>query len=275
MTELVENTVMEQLFLALHHLSALEKMADVEKNSDYARLGILAWYYGITNAASAMTAAKDGSFQEDHSGTARMWDTAIASKNLAMGPFGWRVTSLIETILKGEVATYRGQSSGDLLNKPKDAGEARGAAAGYLSGSAGWYAWKNTEDVRNSKAFKQLGTDNFRTKAARELRDEKLGTKTMCFLHQASRYRGKANYREALFLAYGTSTNSILGGFIADQALVLKAFLSMAGAFCSRKLGSKLWEDFLKDVEESKAFSTSAIGIWSKPPAAPPKSTAQ
>ena len=114
MTELVENTVMEQLFLALHHLSALEKMADVEKNSDYARLGILAWYYGITNAASAMTAAKDGSFQEDHSGTARMWDTAIASKNLAMGPFGWRVTSLIETILKGEVATYRGQSSGDL-----------------------------------------------------------------------------------------------------------------------------------------------------------------
>ena len=67
MTELVENTVMEQLFLALHHLSALEKMADVEKNSDYARLGILAWYYGITNAASAMTAAKDGSFQEDHS----------------------------------------------------------------------------------------------------------------------------------------------------------------------------------------------------------------
>ena len=53
----------------------------------------------------------------------------------------------------------------------------------------------------------------------------------MGFVHQASRYRGKANYREALFLQYGKSTATILDGFVADQVIVLRAFLAMAGAF--------------------------------------------
>src|SRR5258708_2409502 len=53
----VENTVFEQLFLGLHHLSALEQMKDVKPCADLARIGILAWYYGISNAASAMIAA--------------------------------------------------------------------------------------------------------------------------------------------------------------------------------------------------------------------------
>jgi len=60
MDELVENTVLEQLFLGLHHLSALEQFRSGATSADYARVGILAWYYGIANAASAMTAAQDG-----------------------------------------------------------------------------------------------------------------------------------------------------------------------------------------------------------------------
>src|SRR5215469_3780267 len=97
MVALVENTVLEQLFLGLHHLSALEKMADTKPSADFARIGILAWYYGITNAASAMIAAQNGSFQEDHAGTANMWDREIAARGLAMEPFHWRVSSLVET----------------------------------------------------------------------------------------------------------------------------------------------------------------------------------
>ena len=70
----------------------------------------------------------------------------------------------------------------------------------YLSGSAKWYAWKTTEEVRKSPAYKALGVSDFRTKAARSLRDACLSPRTMGFVHQASGYRGKANYREALFL---------------------------------------------------------------------------
>jgi hypothetical protein len=43
---LAENTVLEQLFLGLHHLSALEKMKDATPSADFGRIGILAWYYG-------------------------------------------------------------------------------------------------------------------------------------------------------------------------------------------------------------------------------------
>jgi hypothetical protein len=262
MSALVENTVLEQLFLGLHHLSALEKMKNNVPRADFARIGILAWYYGISNGASAMTAAQSGSFQEDHSGTARMWDTDIALRGLAMQPFSWRVTSLTESVFKPEVTTYRAGSSGTLLTKPSTPIDALGTAAGYLSGCAKWYAWKTTEDVRKSKDFKLLKVEDFRTKAARELRDARLKQQAIGFVHQASRYRGKANYREALFLAYGTSTETILKDFVSDQAEVLRAFLSMAGAFASRKLGSDLWTEFIADVDAKRAFTTSASSVW-------------
>ena len=227
------------------------------------RVGILAWYYGIANAASAMTAAQNGSFQEDHAGTASMWDRDIAARSLAMEPFSWRVSSLVETIFSPEVNAYRGGSASTLLSPLTTASEVLGAAAGYLSGSAKWYVWKTTEDVRKSPDFKRLGVNDFRTKAARTLRDARLSQRSTGFVHQASRYRGKANYREALFLAYGKSTEAILKGFVTEQAFVLRAFLAMAGAFSSRKLGKVLWDEFVADVDANRAFSTSAAGVWS------------
>ena len=229
----VENTVLEQLFLALHHLSALVQFQSGTNQSDYARIGILAWYYGITNAASAMTAAQAGSFQEDHAGTARLWDTEIAKRGLAMGPFGWRVSTLVEKLYKPEVASYRGNSNGKLLKKPATKADALGAAAEYLSGSAKWYAWPVTEDLRRTKEFNTLGVTDFRTKKAQQLRDNRLAKKCIGFLHQASRYRGKANYREALFLAYGSTTETKLIDFGDDLVVVLQIerFRSMLRAF--------------------------------------------
>jgi hypothetical protein len=262
MHPLVENTVLEQLFLGLHHVSALEKMKNAETAADFSRIGILAWYYGIANAASAMTAAQNGSFQEDHAGTANMWDRDIAARGFAMEPFNLRVSSLVEATFSSEVQTYRGASVGDLLSPPASTSEALGAAVSYLSGCAQWYAWKTTEDVRRSSEYKTLGVSNFRKKAARELRDARLSRRTMGFVHQAARYRGKANYREALFLAYGKNTERVLKDFVAAQTSVLRAFLAMAGAFSAKKLGNSLWQEFLADVDANRAFSTSAASVW-------------
>lgn len=110
--------------------------------------------------------------------------------------------------------------------------------------------------------FKALGVTDFRSKNARALRDSRLGGKSVGFAHQASRYRGKANYREALFLAYGASTETYLTGFTDDLSVVLRGFLAMAGAFCKRKLGAVLWAEFVFDVGAKRAFSTSAADIW-------------
>lgn len=263
MTAQVENTVLEQLFLALHHLSGLERLAAAGADGDLGRIGVVAWYYGISNAASAMIAAQNGSFQEDHSNTARMWDEQIVAAGHAMEPFRWRVSSLVESTFAPEVEAIRAGSGGNLQRTPYGVEDARGVAASYLSGSAKWYAWLNTEHVRESSEFRRLGVANFRTKAARELRDRRLAARRIGFLHQAFRYRGKANYREALFLAYGRGTPAVLNGFVTDQAAVLKAFLAMAGAFAARKLGRELWREFVADVEAKRAFSLSPTAVWS------------
>jgi len=263
MSAQVENTVFEQLFLSLHHLSALEQMVDPTRAADFARIATLGWYYGISNAAAAMTAAQNGSFQEDHSSTARMWDKEVAARGRAIGPFSWRASSLVEKTYKSEMLSYRQGSSADLLNAPRTRDDALGAATAYLSGSAKWYASYATDDLRKSAEFKALGVDNFLTKKAKDLRNEKLAKRSIGFIHQAARYRGKANYREALFLGYGSSTGATLSGLVGDQATVLRCFLQMAGAFASRKLGNDLWQDFVADVDKRRAFTVSASSVWS------------
>lgn len=261
---LVENTVFEQLLLGLHHLSSLGKMA-ASNCADFARIGILAWYYGIYNASSAMIAAKNGSFQEDHSGTAKLWDQEIAFPGLAMRPFSLRISSLLEKTYKEEIEAYRKGSNHKLIHTPVNINDAHGAIAGYLSGSAKFYAWKEEINVKKTREFKDLGVSDFRTKAARELRNKKLESKPIGFLHQSFRYRGKANYREALFLAYKKYPSSPdLTKFINDQYIVLMGFLQMAGAYASRKLGKDLWRNFLDDVEINRSFELSPYRVWSQ-----------
>lgn len=262
MNILVENTILEQLFFGLHHLSALDQFRSGARAADFARVGVLAWYYGIANAASAMIAAQCGEFKEDHAGTAQLWDKQIASRGLAMAPFSWRVSSLVERTYKTEVDTLRGRSNGKLRTRPITKGDALGAAAEYLSGSAKWYARKTEDKLKRHRDFKELGVSNFRSKDARVLRDKWLGRKTVGFVHQAIRYRGKANYREGLFLAYGSSTEAKLSGYVEDMHVVLKAFLAMAGAFACRKMGKNLWSEFVEDVNAKKAFTARADDIW-------------
>lgn len=253
-----QNTVFQQLFLSLHHLSALEQFREGATTADYARVGILAWYYGIANAASAMTVAQAGSWTDTHMTTANVWDYQIAARKMAIRPFDWRVSSLVEKTFESEVKTYKNGSSGTLMSKPGNATEALGAAAEYLSGSAKYYAWKVETELKK----KNSEVDDFRTKKARTLRDQALEKRRMGFVHQAYRYRGKANYREALFLAYGLHVEKTLSGFVEDMSIVLQAFLAMAGAFAERKIGKDLWQEFVCEIDAKKAFTTNASAIW-------------
>jgi hypothetical protein len=257
-----ENTIFEQLFFALHQLSALEAFRTFQRKADVARVGIVAWYYGVYHAATAMVAAQDGSFQNDHTGTANAWDQHFAARSRAMPPFGLRVSSLIEADVKAQIAKLRDGSEFDLKSPSSTAHDALGACCTYLSGTADWYRWKNSEDLRTSKEFKELGVSNFRTKKAQDLRNARFSKRAVSFLHQANRYRGKANYREALFLGYGSNVETLLRTYVDDLATVLAGFISMAGAMASKRLGEQLWTEFVADVEKKRAFSTSPRAVW-------------
>ncbi|MCH2275500.1 hypothetical protein [Thalassospira sp.] len=259
-----ENTVLEQLFLSLHHLSALSKMKSDSDIVDFSRISVVAWYYGISNAARAMIAAQQGSCPEDHSGTARVWDEIIASKNLSIFPFNLRVDTLVEKEFKQQITALRNGCPADLLKEPISDKEALGALTSYLSGTADWYSWLAKERVKVKPEFRELGVENFRSKAAQKIRDTFLGSKSVGFLHEAHRYRGKANYREALFLAYGQLPAKVLVGFQSDLQKVLGAFLTMSGALCSQRLGKSTWNEFISDIETNKAFTMSAKNILIK-----------
>lgn len=108
-----------------------------------------------------------------------------------------------------------------------------------------------------------MGTQDFRTWDARVLRDAAYAKRGIAFLHQASRYRGKANYREAIYLAYGKSLPRQLDGFISDLARVSRGFAVMAAAYVSSRIGSDLWSNFLDDLEAKRSISASPKAAWS------------
>lgn len=258
-----ENTIFEQLLFSIHQLSALGSLKATTSSADVARVGIVAWYYGIYAAASAMIAAQDGTFQDDHTGTATTWDRQFVALNKVMEPFSFRVSSLVKDVYTTEVNALRAGNKFVMIEKPTDAIEAFGACCAYLSGSSKWWAWKTEQNLRNSREFKELNVTDFRTKAARILRDSRLTGKSVSFLHQAFRYRGKANYREALYLGYGKATATVLDGFIDDLEVVLQGFVAMAGAFASKRVGQPLWSEFLEDLEGNRSFTLSPKVIWS------------
>lgn len=256
------NTVCEQMLFALHQLAALAALEVVPNKADVARIGIVTWYYGIYGAASAMIAAGDGSFPETHAATAQQWDRQFAVNRLVVAPFADRLSNLTDVELKKQLEGPRGRGKHSLTVKPASEEQAWGCIAEYLAGTANWEQWNIRERVRASREFRDLGADSFRTAAARGLRDGAYAKRSIAFLHQASRYRGKANYRDAIYLGYGKSVPRLLDGFIVDLASVLRAFSGMAAAYCAARLGRQIWSDFIADLEAKRALSLSPSSIW-------------
>ena len=165
------NTVCEQLLFVLNQIAALKVLTTAPNKADVARTAIVAWYYGVYSAASAMTAAMDGSFQDNHTETARKWQERFPARNLAMHPFADFLSSILPATADVELSPVRARGRHSLVSTPRATPEAWGCCAEYLSATAGWERWNVEERVRESPAFKTLQVSDFRTKAARELRD--------------------------------------------------------------------------------------------------------
>ena len=237
-------------------------MLSVPNKADVARIGIVTWYYGVYGAASAMIAAADGSFPDTHAATAHHLSKLFPGNGLAIAPFGDQLSNLLDDTIKRELEPIRARGKHSLTSPPLNGAQAWGCCAEYLSGTADWEQWNIRQRVVDTREFKALQVDSFRSAAARALRDSWYERRAIAFLHQASRYRGKANYRDAIYLAYGKSVPAQLDGFIADLHAVLVAFTAMAGAYASMKLGPAIWAAFTDDLEAKRAISISPGSIW-------------
>jgi len=226
----------ECLLMAMHNVSALRTLQDTERPYDLVRCAVVSWYYAVYESASAMTLATSGGNSENHAGTARIWQADIVSSGHAICPFDMNVTSLLKKDFTAEIDSLRNGSDFKLIHTPQNEIDAWGAACGYLSGTSDFERLKAEKRLKASKDFKDLNVSDFRTKRAQQLRDAKLGTSSVNFLVQSFRFRGKANYRDSIYLSYGEDRTESVKQFLKDLSIVATAFLRMANFYVSRRV---------------------------------------
>lgn len=246
----------ENMMMAIHNQASLVRLVeDTIHPYDICRTAIVAWYYSTYFTCSAMIAAASGSSQETHAHTAKVWQSDIVVASLVMSPFALYLSSLVETAAKSELAAYRGDNYHVLNTYPQTEDEAWGAAISYLSGTWEYEKWRIEEKIKNSREFKDLGFRNFRKKAARELRDEQLNRASINYLVEAFRYRGKANYRDSIFLSYGNDNSEKIKIFVQDLEIVSRAFQCMAAYYISRRVEKGTWAEFIADLKVNSRLS--------------------
>ena len=223
---------------------------------------IIAWYYATYNAFRSVVAASGTTPPDNHTGLQRcLFGTTIRPK--LPHPFDMVATyehnedykSLLpyypETVsekLEQTFISLRPQSQGMLL--------------AYLNGTTTW----EVEDIK-PQLKRDLKVNNFRTKGAQQARNERLKKKLpeINFLHCAFRYRGKANYRDSIFLAYGREDSRISIAFIESLETSARFAFLCGLAYAERRIGKDTTKDFLVDLSHhfrGQVQATPRERIW-------------
>lgn len=248
----LQDLAFEKLFLAQSYLAALRSLTSVENPYDIARMAIVSWYYCIYFSSQAMLAITGHHVPDEHQKTARVWLNQLVigpSKPLIAYPFNLNVTSLVKATADKECEQQRRDTGQDVNTTPLTLDQAHDAHVSYLKGSSGFYREKEEDRVRASRAFRDAQYNDFRKKGAREMRDSALCKRGVGFLDMAFRYRGKANYRDAIFLSYGKhSTQTQMSRFVKDTHVVASTYYAMSRAWVSCRVLIDDWNHFLDDL---------------------------
>lgn len=238
----------ESILKALHNLSALNVFSNTLNKYDIVRSAIISWYYCIYFSSQAMIFATSDARPETHSKTDKVWHSDVVIKDLAVEPFNLYLKEIVSKTVDLEIATLRNGNTFNLNDYPTSAKMALGCVCAYLNGTARYEREDVEERVRCSKEFKALVVNNFRTKEARALRDAQLERHHVNFLTQAFRYRGKANYRDSIYLSYGDDNTQKIDQLIIDLENVAEKFLKMVIFYVNRRVENGTWDLFVADV---------------------------
>lgn len=251
-----KSIIYENILLSLHNISSISAFLGLNKNPyDFVRAAIISWYYSIYYSSSAMITAVSGSFQETHSKTINVFQNQIIDNNLAINPFQLSLDSIVSRDVKNSINILRNGNNYDLNKLPHNEKEALGGIYSYIKGTAEYEKEKMESMIMNDNEFKIMGVNNFRTKQAREFRDSKLSRVKINFLTQSFRYRGKANYRDSLYLSYGEDNSDLLNNFIRDLELVSKSYFKMSFALIKKCIKANDIELFTTDALRNIKFN--------------------
>lgn len=244
----------ENLLMALHNVASLNEFNKIENKYSVVRAAIIAWYYSLYYSSKSMLAAVNASDPKTHAKAGRILQTDVVEKNLIISPFSFFISDLTPTNIAETINALRKQNPYDLKTTPNTTTQAYGAVVSYLKGTAEYERGRAEEKVKSSSQFRELRVSNFRTKAARNVRDKALAVCHVNILVEAFRYRGKANYRDAIYLSYGSDYSETLDTFVADLAAVAKAYVFMVSHYLPRRVERDVWEQFGKDLVTNSKF---------------------
>lgn len=233
----------EQLFFSVIYCMTVDRFSSELSKTPWIRpTAIVDWYYAVYFSIRAILPVFGHQISEDHSKTAKF----VASTFRTHLPYPFDM--LARKTTGEEYDTYVGDKQAQHydLNRtffPINS-IAQGMLSQYLGGTAEWYAGRTKNAIL---ADKKLKIENFRTKLAREERDRRL-IPEIGFLHCAYRQRTKANYRDAIYLAYHYGEEIGLETFVSNLSVSAK-FASINAIACAEHyIGRNDIKAFVEDL---------------------------
>ncbi len=251
--------VFEPLYASLVHAISLsmtaERLNDVLPAQPTA---VVSWYYAAYFATRAMIAALGQKVDDKHAAVSR----AVAHNLAKPLPHPLNMVAVRasgETYIPSLPAKPSAAPFDLQQSVAGDRARAQGMLLQYLNGTADFYAIITKNRLRAKHKLK-----DFRKKDARDLRDNALEQR-IGFHHCAFRYRGKANYRDAVFLTYGSRIPSAATAYLSDLAAVARFCFLCAVSFVSRRVGqgdvNKFSSDLLTNLR-GLDINNSAMYFW-------------
>jgi hypothetical protein len=258
--------IFNNILMSFHYLNSIKTINNfLEKKtvSSVTRTQIINWYYAVYYSAKAMNWAENKLYSEQHSGVAKDWHELV-KRNLIMEPFNLYLPTLVEKDYEKEIKKYKRVFKVPEISRPlkypKNTDYAYSAIISYLRGTAKFYKKKKEDELKDKHKI-----NNFRSKKNKEIRDKYLDKYYVNFLHEAFRYRGKANYRDSIFLIYKKEDKKeeILYRFMKDLENVGETFIKMSLIFinkkCNTKKNRKYFINFYNDLKQHLLFDCDLI----------------
>ena len=246
---------LENHYKALRYLAALKSFASSSNVYDLIQSAIISWYYAIYFASKAFILPKSSDVADTHAKVAKQLQHSVILRGLLISPFDMNAPTIVEKEFEQYVSKNYPCKSFELINEPKTPMDAQSALVAYLRGTAKYRQEIVKQDLRKTADFKNLKVDNFRTIKARMLRDEWLRKHHVNILVQAFRYRGKANYRDGLYLSYGEDQIKKMSQWTVDMHSVARAFMVMLTTYLLHHVPTELWKEYCSDIKLHTRFN--------------------
>lgn len=244
-TALRAGAIFEPLFGAISNAMALTTIASDSRSVGWHRpAAVVTWYYAIYGSIRSMFAVAGQAVAENHGAAMRTYVSLLRQR--MPHPFDMVARHRKAEQYELQLPLYPETEKYDLtLSFTPSSQAARGMLLQYLGGTAGWYTDRTKERLKQRHKI-----TSFHRKEAKALRDEALEPQ-IGFMHCAFRIRGKANYRDAMFLTYGARELTASPDFVISLATTARFVTLAALAFAERQIGVESVRNFVADMQSN------------------------